>query len=113
MSFGLMKHQIQILSPQTATDEAGFHTTHTRIKATVQAAVEHRHATATWVNRAAFTQATIRFRFRRHPNWSIDERDLILYQGTQWRIDSIETIASRYLEVLAHRNTPEGEAQHG
>lgn len=113
MSFGLMKHQLQILTPTVSTDSAGFHIKSTELKARVQAAVEHRHATSSWVNRAAFTQATILFRFRTHPEWTVDERDLIDYQGILWAIDSIEIIGSRYIEVLAHRKDPEGEAQYG
>lgn len=113
MSFGLMKHQLQVLTPTMSTDASGFHSRSTKLKASVQAAVEHRHATSSWVNRAAFTQATILFRFRTHPQWAVDERDLIDYHGTLWAIDSIENIGSRYIEVLAHRKDPEGEAKHG
>ncbi len=113
MSFGLMKHQLQILTPAVSTDAAGFHTADTELKAEVLASVEHRHATSSWVNRAAFTKATVLFRFRTHPDWSVDERNLIDYQNTLWAIDSVEVIGSRYIEVLAHRTDPEGETTHG
>lgn len=113
MSFGLMRHQIQIYTPGHATDTAGFHTDTPILKATVRAAVEHRHATSAWVNRAAFTKATTMFRFRLHPKWQVDERDLIEFEGRTFFIDSVEIIGSRYVEVLAHHTSPEGSNADG
>ncbi|MGV9196410.1 head-tail adaptor protein [Arcanobacterium canis] len=113
MSFGLMRHTIKIYAPGHATDHAGFHTNQPTLKATVRAAVEHRHATSAWVNRAAFSKATVMFRFRLHPAWRVDERDLFEFEGHTYFIDSVEIIGNRYVEVLAHHTTPEGGASDG
>ncbi|MCI6574744.1 head-tail adaptor protein [Corynebacterium kozikiae] len=113
MSFGLMRHTIKIYAPGHATDTAGFHTDTPILKATVRAAVEHRHATSAWVNRASFYKATAMFRFRLHPEWRVDERDLIKHDGRTYFIDSVEIIGNRYVEVLAHHTTPEGEGRDG
>lgn len=113
MSFGLMRHTIQILAPGHRTDDAGFHADRPVLKASVRAAVEHRHATSAWVNRAAFNKATAMFRFRLHPEWRVDERDLIKHEGRTYFIDSVENIGDRYVEVLAHHTTPEGSNADG
>lgn len=113
MSFGLMRHTIKIYAPGHATDTAGFHTDTPILKARLRAAVEHRHATSAWVNRAAFSKATALFRFRLHPGWRVDERDLIEHDGRTYFIDSVEIIGGRYVEVLVHHATPEGGAADG
>lgn len=113
MSFGLMRNNIKILAPGHSSDAAGFHTDQPVLKSTVRAAVEHRHATSAWVNRAAFTKATTMFRFRAHPGWRVDERDLIEFENCTYFIDSVEIIGNRYVEVLAHHTSPEGSNADG
>lgn len=108
MSFGLMRENITIYTPAPTVDEAGFANSEKRVKARVRAFIEHRHATSAWVNRAAFTKATALFRFRLHPAWTVDERDLIEHGGQIYLIDSVEVIRGRYVEILAHHTTVEG-----
>ena len=108
MSFGNLRHQITLVQPEITTDAAGFERRGDRLIATVRAAVELRHATAAWVNRAAYTKATALFRIRVIPGAEVTTAMEIDCHLGRFIIDSVEVLHDRYVEILAHQNTAEG-----
>ena len=107
MSFGYLRHRITLLRPEVATDAAGFEQRVDQQLATARAAIELRHATAAWVNRAAYTKADRLFRIRTIPGLAVTTDMEITGPDSRYRIDSAEQIG-RYVEILAHTITPEG-----
>lgn len=110
-SLGSMTTTIDLIAPVTVRDKAGFTTTRYEIKATIRAQIEVRHASSAWVNRAAYSKADVLFRIRTIPNLAIDTDMEISEPGGWYVIDAVEVIG-RYVEILAHQTTPEGDA-HG
>lgn len=106
-SIGSMHETIDLIAPVPVRDHAGFTTTREEIVASVRAYREVRHASAAWVNRAAFTKATVLFRIRVIPGLDISEEMEIATHDGRYVIDSVETIG-RYVEILAHQSVPEG-----
>ena len=106
-SLGSMTTFCDIIHPKASRDQAGFTTTSDDILATVRAHVETRHAYAAWVNRAAYTNATALFRIRAIPGVQLTTDMELVTETGRWVIDSIEPIG-RYIEILAHQDTPEG-----
>lgn len=110
-AIGSMRETIDLIAPVVVRDTAGFTTTRDEVRATVRAQVEARHASAAWVNRAAYTNATVLFRIRVIPDLEVTEAmEIAAYDG-RFVIDTVETVG-RYVEILAHHTTPEGDA-HG
>ncbi|WP_423773745.1 MULTISPECIES: head-tail adaptor protein [Actinomycetaceae] len=107
MGLGQMRTFIDLIRPVHSRDAAGFEITTDHVVASVRAAVEHQHATAAWVNRAAYTKATTIFRIRAIPGVGVDESMVIAAPDGRWVIDTIEQVG-RYLEIGAHQHTPEG-----
>lgn len=106
-----MRETIDLIAPKVIRDKAGFTTTTDRIVATVRAYRETRHATSAWVNRAAYTNASVLFRIRAMPGVDITEAMLIeTSDGERFEIDYVEDVRGRgrYLEILATAVTPEG-----
>ena len=112
MGLGQMRSHIDIIAPTHTRDSAGFDIVADQVLATVRAEVEHRHASAAWVNRAAYTKATAIFRIRTHPEITVDESMVIAAADGRWVIDSVEQIG-RYTVIEAHQHTPEGGAEKG
>ena len=108
MSFGNLRHRIRIMQPEVATDAAGFEQRVDQQLATARAAIELRHATAAWVNRAAYTKATALFRIRVIPGAEVMTAMEIDCHLGRFIIDSVEVLHDRYVEILAHQNTAEG-----
>lgn len=106
-SIGSMRTTIDLIQPVTVRDKAGFTSTRDETRATVRAYVETRHASAAWVNRAAYTKADRLFRIRTIPGISVTTDMEITGPDGRYRIDSVEAIG-RYVEILAHTITPEG-----
>ncbi|VEI13850.1 phage head completion protein [Trueperella bialowiezensis] len=106
-SIGSMHETIDLITPIPVRDQAGFTTTTDQIVASVRAYREVRHASAAWVNRAAFTKATVLFRIRTIPGLDISEEMEIATHDGRYVIDSVETLG-RYVEILAHHTTAEG-----
>lgn len=104
---GSMRETIDLIAPLTVRDKAGFTTTSDQIVATVRAYRETRHASAAWVNRAAYTNATVLFRIRVMPGLEVTEAMEIVTHDGRYVIDTVETIG-RYNEILAHHSAPEG-----
>lgn len=104
---GSMRETIDLIAPVTVRDKAGFTTTSDQIIATVRAYRETRHASAAWVNRAAYTKATVLFHIRVIPSLEVSEAMEIATHDGRYVIDTVETIG-RYIEILAHHSAPEG-----
>ena len=110
-SLGSMRTTIDLLTPVTVRDKAGFTTTRDEVRATVRAQIEVRHASSAWVNRAAYSKADVLFRIRSFPGLSVTTDMQISGPEGRYVIDAVEVIG-RYVEILAHHTAPEGEA-HG
>ncbi len=112
MSFGNLRHRITLIHLEITTDAAGFEQRTERHIATVRASIEQRHASAAWVNRAAYTKATALFRIRSIPGTEITTAMEIDCHLGRFDIDTVEVLHDRYIEILAHHHAPEGET-HG
>lgn len=110
-SLGSMRITIDLITPVTVRDKAGFTTTRDEVRATVRAQIEVRHASSAWVNRAAYSQADVLFRIRTIPGLSVTTDMQISGPEGRYVIDAVEVIG-RYVEILAHQTTPEGD-KHG
>lgn len=106
-SLGSMRTSIDLIQPTVVRDKAGFTTTRDEVRATVRAQIEVRHASAAWVNRAAYTKADVLFRIRTIPGLSVTTDMQISGPEGKYVIDAVEVIG-RYVEILAHQITPEG-----
>ncbi|MFN8048529.1 MAG: head-tail adaptor protein [Ancrocorticia sp.] len=106
-SLGSMRTTVDLIQPVVVRDKAGFTSTRDEIRATVRAYVETRHASAAWVNRAAYTKADLLFRIRTIPGLAVTADMEIAGPDGRYRIDGVEEIG-RYVEILAHTITPEG-----
>ena len=69
---------IDIIEPRKIKDESGFVVIQDIILASVRAYKEMRHGTRVWANRAAFSKASVLFRFRKIPNLKIKESHVIV-----------------------------------
>ncbi|WP_311777194.1 head-tail adaptor protein [Trueperella abortisuis] len=106
-SIGSMRTTVDLIQPVVARDKAGFTSTRDEVRATVRAYVETRHASAAWVNRAAYTKADRLFRIRAIPGLLVSTDMEITSPDGRYVIDSVEQIG-RYVEILTHIVTPEG-----
>ena len=111
MSFGKMNVRISIAEETIAKDAEGFATKTNTILTSLHAYREGRHGSQKWVNRAAFSEATDLFCFRKIPGLTVTTEHVILCDGERYEITSGEDVKGRgmYLEVLAKRI----EATHG
>ena len=111
MSFGKMNVPISIAEETIVKDAEGFATKTDTILASLHAYREGRHGSQKWVNRAAFSEATDLFSFRKIPGLTVTTEHVILCNGERYEITSVENVKGRnmYLEVLAKRL----EATHG
>lgn len=110
MSFGKMNTFIDLIEKHTVKDPEGFSTEIDNIVASVRAYREGRHGTESWANRAAFSEATDLFRFRRIPGVTVTTAMLVVNDGGRFEITSIEDVKGRgmYVEALAKEVKPGG-----
>ena len=111
MSFGKMNLRISIAVETIVKDAEGFATKTDTVLAGIHAYREGRHGSQKWVNRAAFSEATDLFRFRKIPGLTVTTEHVILCDGERYEITSVEDVKGRgmYIEALAERF----EAAHG
>lgn len=109
MSFGNLRHRIDLITIKVTTDEAGFERREETVVASPRAAIEQRHASSVWVNRAAYTNATVMIRIRIIPGVSVEENMEIGTHLGRFLIDSVEVIAGKYVQILAHNKASEGK----
>ena len=105
MSFGKMNTFIDIVSTVVSKDAESFSTKVDVVHASVRAYREGRHGTQVWANRAAFSEATDLFRFRKIPELTVTTAMTIVTGGERFEITSVEDIKGRgiYVEVLAKK----------
>ena len=108
MSFGNLRHAIRIVQPVVVLDASGFEQREDHEVASVRASIEQRHATSAWVGRAAYSDATALFRIRPIPGVEVTTAMEIDCHLGRFLIDSVEVLARRYVQILAHNKTPEG-----
>ncbi|MHB8963099.1 MAG: head-tail adaptor protein [Saccharofermentanales bacterium] len=110
MSYGKMNVFIDIIEKTTTKDSEGFRAETESIVASVRAYREGRHGNEKWANRAAFSEATDLFRFRRIPDVTITTAMVVVIEGSRFEITSVEDVKGRgmYLEVLAKEVIPSG-----
>lgn len=110
MSFGKMNTFIDLIEKLIVEDTEGFSTETYSTIASVRAYREGRHGTEKWANRAAFSEATDLFRFRRIPGVTVTTAMLVVNDGGRFEITSVEDVKGRgmYVEVLAKEVKPCG-----
>lgn len=109
-SIGSMRERLDLIRPVLTRDPAGFTQARDEVVATVRGYMEVRHASAAWVNRAAYTKADVLFRIRVIPGVSVTADMEIVSGRGRFVIDAVEHIG-RYIEILAHQVTPEGRVE--
>jgi hypothetical protein len=105
MSFGKMTAFIDIIETVKSKDTEGFGISQDNILASVRAYREDRHGNVIWANRAAFSNASMLFRFRVIPNLTITTQNEIICANERFKIFSVENVRGKgvYIEVLAER----------
>jgi len=105
MSFGKMNTFVDIISTKPVKDSEGFAEKGDVILASVRAYKEDRHGSEKWANRAAFSQASALFRFRKIPNLEITTDLVLVCNDGRYNIISAEDVKGRgmYIEVLAEK----------
>ena len=105
MGFGKMRTFVDIISSKQVKDSEGFAEKGDVSLASVRAYKEDRNGSDKCANRAAFSQASALFRFRRIPNLEITtDLELVCNEG-RYNIISVEDVKGRgmYIEVLAEK----------
>lgn len=99
---------IDLISTEQVKDDEGFVGTGDTILASLRAYREDRHGNERWANRAAFSQATSLFRFRKMPGLDVTTSLCIACADGRYRIHSVEDVKGRgmYIEVLAEKVEP-------
>ena len=105
MSFGKMNTFIDIISVEKTKDNEGFGKYKDIILASVRAYKEDRHGNEKWANRAAFSEATALFRFRRIPDVEVSTNMVIVCNDGRYEITNVEDVKGRgmYIEALAKK----------
>ena len=115
MGLGRMSSDIQIIETVIVKDKEGFSKTIDVVRAAVRAYVEDRRGTEAWRNRAAFSNASVLFRFRFIPALTVTSSMWILCDGRRYNITDIDDVRGRhmYYEALAERTEPIGGVDIG
>jgi len=108
MGFGKMNTFIEIITSTPTKDAEGFTVKGNTTLASVRAYMEERHGSKKWANMAAFSTASVLFRFRVIPGVGVDTTHIISCKGILYRIVSAEDVRGRgmYIEVMAERVLP-------
>ena len=108
MSFGKMNTLVDIIQTVPMKDAEGFVVSGDTILATVRAYREEKHGNESWANRAAFSNASALFRFRKHPTLSLTTNMALVCDTGRYRILSVEDVRGRgmYIEALAEKLEP-------
>ena len=105
MSFGKMNTFIDLITTETIKDSEAFGKTKDITLASVRAYKEDRYASEMWANRAAFSEATALFRFRRKPDIEVTTDMVIVCKDGRYELTNVRDIRNRgmYVEVLAKK----------
>ena len=108
MGFGKMNAFIEIITSTPTKDAEGFTFKENTTLAAVRAYMEERHGSKKWANMAAFSTASVFFRFRVIPDVGVDTTHIISCKGILYRIVNVEDVRGRgmYIEVMAERILP-------
>ena len=108
MSFGKMNTLVDIVSTASVKDAEGFVSNGDTILATIRAYREEKHGNESWANRAAFSNASALFHFRRHPTLNVTTDMTLVCDTGRYRILSVEDVRGRgmYIEALAEKLEP-------
>ena len=100
-----MNRQISIVSAASTKDAEGFATKGDHIIASVRAYKEERRGDTKWANMAAFSNATVLYRFRRISEIVVDTTMSITDNGERFNIVSVDNTKGRglYIELYAER----------
>ena len=97
---------VDIISDKPVKDSEGFTEKGDVILASVRAYKEDRHGSEKWANRAAFSQASALFRFRRIPNLeAVSYTHLDVYKR---QIFSRQAVTNSILQKLKPKEKPKG-----
>jgi hypothetical protein len=111
MSYGKMTTPITLVRVEYVTDNEGFPQDAETGIHHVMAYMERRNAGKAWVNRAAFSTATVMFRFRLLPGLVLDDITRVrcgTLGSEVYKVLSAEDVRGRgmYAEVLAEQYKP-------
>ena len=108
MSFGKMNTLVDIIQTAPMKDAEGFVVSGDTILATAHAYREEKHGNESWANRAAFSNASALFRFRKHPSLVVTTDMTLVCDTGRYRILSVEDVRGRglYIEALAEKLEP-------
>ena len=108
MSFGKMNTLVDIIQTAPVKDVEGFIVSGDNVLATVRAYREEKHGNESWANRAAFSNASALFRFRKHPTLTVTTDMALVCDTGRYRILSLEDVRGRgmYIEALAEKLEP-------
>ena len=111
MSYGKMNTFVDIISTAPVKDADGFVTKGNHVVASTRAYKEDRHGNERWANMAAFSEASVLFRFRKIPDVTVDTTLFISDAGGRYNIVSVEDVKGRgmYIEVMAQEVKPSGQ----
>lgn len=103
MSFGKMNSFVDIVATELVRDPEGFTYIRDTILASVRAYKEERNGSERWVNRAAFSDATVLFQFRKIPGMDVTAAHILICDSGRYNIVSVEDVMGRgmYIEALA------------
>jgi hypothetical protein len=99
-----MTRFVDIVKKFVTPDMYGFaQETEEVMAAGVRAYVEPRRASKRWADLAAFSDASILFRFRFIPGLTVTHDMFVLFDGKRYRLLSVEDVRGRhmYIEALA------------
>ena len=93
---------VDIIEERKVKDSSGFVTNEDVILASLRAYKEMRHGTVAWANRAAFSKATLLFRFRKIRDIEVTTAHIIVCDTGRYRILSVENIKNKNMltEIL-------------
>ena len=105
-----MNTLIDIVSTAPVRDAEGFVTRGETVLASVRAYKEEQHGSERWANMAAFSEATVLFRFRGIPGLTVDTSHYITDADGRYNIIGAEDVKGRgmYVEVMAREVKPGG-----
>ena len=99
---------VDIIATKTKKDKEGFVTQTDTVIASIRAYREDRHANMKWANLAAFSSATVMFKFRKIPGFECVSSFIIQCSNERFKIISVEDVKGKgmYVVVLAEKIEP-------
>lgn len=105
-----MTERISVIKEAVTYDSDGFGSSADQTVCVIWAAVDYRHGSVQWRNRAEFSSATVLFTVRYRDD--IEPGFFVIHKGKKYSIESVENVANRaaYTELLCSEVVPAGEA---